>query len=143
MARYPRFQDEFLESICIAFQKRRKSLSHRASYADIAKVYERRGPDAEEHVEIDLVKYDRALLRLWAWPDRFIWLDARRPTKKGWDWSWTRDGRLVGSSSAPDVIAALEATYDTLYEMNADRADELNEPWVRVLARGPVAARFQ
>jgi len=94
-------------------------------------------------VEIDLVKYDKALLRLWAWPDRFIWLDARRPTKKGWDWSWTLDGRLVVSVSASEAIAALEATYDRLYEMNASRTNELNEPWERLLARGPVAVLFQ
>jgi hypothetical protein len=141
MGPFPRFQDEFLESLAFAFLKRRKSLSHRASHADFAKVYERMGSETAARLEIDLVNYDDASLRLWARPDRKIWLDARRPAKKGWAWSWTREGRLLGERSASAVIAALEETYDMLYEMDASHASALGGPWTRLLAQGPKAVR--
>jgi hypothetical protein len=145
MARFPRFQDEFLESVSVAFQKRQKSFSHRASDADVAKVYERRTErrGAEEYLEIWLVAYDSASLRLWAWPDRFIRLEARRPMKKGLAWSWAYDGRLLGERSASEVIAALEETYGLFYEMEASRTNAFSGPWERLLARGPQAIRLE
>jgi hypothetical protein len=141
MGQFPRFEDKFLESVAFAFRKRRKSLGHRATHADFAKVYERMDSEAAARLEIDLVKYDGASVRLWAWPSRRIWLDARRLTKKGWAWSWTHEGRLLGECSAPQVTAALEETYDLLYEMDTSRAHELAKPWTRLLAQGPKAVR--
>ena len=135
----PRFQDEFLESLAVSFRKRRKSLSHRTRRAEVAKVYELVDGKKLERLEIDLVKYDEASLRLHAWPDRLIWLDARRLTKKGWAWSWTREGRLLGEPRL--VIAALEQTLDILFEMDASRTRELDGPWSQLLARGPIEIR--
>src|SRR3954468_7139072 len=129
MSSSPRFQDDFLESVAFAFRKRRKALSHRARHAEFAKVYELMGAEKLERLEIDLAKYDGASLRLWAWPDRQIWLDARLLAKTGWVWSWTHEGRLLGERSAADAIKALEHTYDMLYEMDAVRASTLSEPW--------------
>jgi hypothetical protein len=137
MTPVPRFEDEFLESVAFAFRKRRKSLKHRASNVDFAKVYERMASEKLARLEIDLLKYDDATIRLWAWPDRQIWLDARRPAKKGWAWSWTYEGRLLGERSAPDIIAALEETFDMLYQMDSTRVSVLDRPWVKLLAKGP------
>ena len=133
----PHFQSEFLESVALAFRKRRKALSHRASSADLAKVYELVDGEKIERLEIHLPKYDNVLLRLHAWPDKLVWLDARRSSKEGWIWSWTHEGRLLGAHKAPEVIRALEDTLGLLFEMNASRTQELCSPWDRLLAQGP------
>lgn len=137
MSNDPRFDSEFLEALALAFRKRRKALRHKARGAGYAKIYERVGDEKMERLEIHLPKYDGALLRLHAWPDRKIWLDARRSAKKGWAWSWTKEGRLLGTWSAAEAMQILEATFDRLYEMTADHVDELSEPWNALLADGP------
>lgn len=137
MSNDPRFDSEFLEELALAFRKRRKALRHKATGAGYAKVYERIGDEKVERLEIHLPKHDGALLRLHAWPDRMIWLDARRSAKTGWAWSWTKEGRLLGTCSAVDAVQTLEATFDHLFEMTAAQVDELSEPWNALLAGGP------
>ena len=137
MSQTPRFEDEFLESIAVAFRKRRKSLSHRTDRAECSKVFEQLSSEREERLEIDLVQRDRSSLRLWAWPERHIWLDARRSTKVGWAWEWTHEGRLLGEKTAREVIVAVEETHAMLYNMNAGRVQALFGPWTQLLARGP------
>lgn len=135
------FESEFLEELSIAYRKRRKSLSHRASSADLAKTYELVETERMERLEIYLPNYDKVVLRLHAWPDRSIWLDARRSSKQGWVWSWTHEGRLLRSHGAKEVIEALEETLDTLFEMNSLRTQELSGPWNALLAQGPKEVR--
>jgi len=130
-----RFQDEFLESIAVAFRKRASSIRHRASRMELSKVYELVDREKVERLEIDLLSVGKTSLRLHAWPDRLIWLDARRPTKKGWTWSWTYEGRLLASTV--DVIASMELSLDLLAGMETSRTGELDQLWVRLLARGP------
>ena len=137
MNQFPRFDSEFLEGLAFAFRKRRKALSHRAQSAEYAKVYELIEGEKTERLEIHLPYFDWGLLRLHAWPDRQIWLDARRSAKKGWAWKWTYDGRLLGNCAASDVIKALEDTLDPLPRMDSSRTHELSGPWSRLLATGP------
>jgi hypothetical protein len=141
MNQFPRFQSEFLDGLAFAFRKRRKSLSHRAESAEYTKVYEMVGAVKEERLEIHLPMWSWGRLRLVAWPNRFIWLDARCPTKKGWAWSWTYDGRLLGEYAAPDVIKAIEDTLGPLHNMDSSKTGEFCKPWIRLLARGPTEVR--
>jgi hypothetical protein len=135
------FDDEFLQSVAEAFRRRRKALNHRASRADCQKVYEVSESSRTERLEIYLEDGTRqrgALLRLHAWPDRWIWVDARRSTKTGWAWEWTYEGRLLGKHAGQDVVEALEKTYDLLPSMDAALTQELVKPWKRLLAKGPL-----
>jgi len=141
MSSIPRFESEFLEGLAFAFRKRRKSLSHRSSAPECVKVYELVGDNRMERLEIYLPKCGKAMLRLHAWPDRQIWLDARQPTKMGWAWAWTREGRLSGSCGAQEAFGALEETFDRLFEMTSSRTIELSEPWATLIANGPKPVR--
>lgn len=143
MANDPAFESDFLSDLAVAFRKRRKALSHRASIAEYAKVYELIQSESVERLEIRIGNTSRnaALLRLHAWPDRQIWLDARHSLKTGWAWAWTYDGRLLGKHQGQDVIAALEETLASMFEMDQSRTDELAKPWKALLARGPSAVR--
>ncbi len=82
--------------------------------------------------------WNRGLLRLHAWPDRWVWLDARCPTKKGWAWSWTYEGRLLGEHSASAIIKTIEDTLGPLHRMDSSKTDEFSTLWKPLLARGPV-----
>jgi hypothetical protein len=137
MNQFPKFESEFLEELAIAFRKRRKALSHRLQSAECAKVYELAEGKKMERLEIYLPYFDWAILRLHAWPDRMIWVDARQSAKKGWAWSWTQDGRLLGDCSARDVIGALEDTIGPLQQMDSSRTRELCASWSHLLAKGP------
>jgi hypothetical protein len=137
MSNVPRFQDPFLEDLAFAFRKRRKALAHKTRLAEHAKVYELVDGEKMERLEIELVEYEKITLRLHAWPDRLIWLDARRSAKRGWAWVWHYDGRLLGRSSPSKVIEALEVSRALLHDMNASRTQFLAEPWARLIARGP------
>jgi hypothetical protein len=136
------FSDPFLENIALAFRKRRKAIKYHASRAELSKVYEKMRAEDAARLEIDLAHHDGSSLRMWAWPDRFLWLDARRLEKNvGWAWSWTQEGRLVGTCTAPDLIKALEDTFDTIYGVKASGTAALGKPWAKLLAQGPKAVR--
>jgi hypothetical protein len=132
------FQDAFLESLATSFRKRRKALKHHALDVKFLQGIEQSGM---LRLEIELARMDKSRLRLWAWPDRLIWLDARRPSKKGWVWTWTYEGRLAGGRSTQDIIAALEDTFGMIYRIDASLTASLDEPWAKLLAQGPKIAR--
>jgi hypothetical protein len=137
MSPIPRFKEEFLESLAFAFRKRHKAIKYSMRPAEFAKTYDRSGSERSERLEISLRHYSDAWLTLHAWPDRMIWLDARRREKTGPRWKWSFEGRLVGDSSPLEVVAALEETIALLFEMDAPRTHVLNGPWIRLLAQGP------
>jgi hypothetical protein len=137
MNQIPHFESEFLERLSFAFRKRRKALSHLAEGAEFAKVYELIADKKTERLEIHLPYFNWGLLRLHAWPDRQVWVDARCPAKKGCAWSWTYDGRLLGDTSVTDIILALEGTIITFQHMDDSRTHEISSLWERLLARGP------
>jgi len=139
MSPIPRFQDDFLESLAFSFRKRHKALKHYVRHAEFAKTYDWIGPERSERLEISL--YDGAWLTLHAWPNRHIWLDARRREKIGPRWKWNFEGRLLGDVPTTNVVEALEETIALLFEMDAPRTHVLNGPWTRLLAQGPKPVR--
>jgi len=137
MSNVPRFQDPFLEDIAFAFRKRRKALSHKVRLAEYAKVYELWDGEKIERLEIELHEYEQITLRLHAWSDRQLWLDARRSAKRGWAWAWTYRGRFLGDSPASKIIEALEVSLTLVHGMTASRTGDLAEAWARLIAQGP------
>ncbi len=138
----PKFQNDFLEALAIGFRKRRKAIRNKALRANYVKAYEILNSEKKERLEIDIEDgptLSGATLRMHAWPDRVIWLDARKPTKQGWAWSWTYDGRLGGTYAPRDIVEALEQTHSLLPSMDKNLTQKLTEIWCRLLARGPSA----
>lgn len=135
-----RFESPFLSELAEDFRKRRRSLSRRSHRAEMQKAYEVVGEERVERLEIYLQQDHRGnspTLRLHAWPDRLLWLDARAGSKNGWLWSWTADGRLLGEHWERRAIQALEASYDLLRQMDQSHVAKLSERWSALLARGP------
>ena len=135
----PRFESGFLAEVAEAFRKRRKSLVHRNAAPELYKTYDRNESSSIERLEIYLEHGagGQIILNLHAWPDRFLWLYARRLSKAGTVWSWEYDGRLLGNNTGQDTISALEETYSLLYRLEGGNTDSLTSPWKARLARGP------
>jgi hypothetical protein len=136
----PIFESGFLTELADAFRKRRKSLRHRGSVPEIFKVYQQRGDEVIERLEIaleDNTQKNGAVLRLNATPDRKIVVSARKLSKNREGWSWRYDGKLLGTHGGRDAIAALEETCELLPRVEQSNLDILAAPWRHLLARGP------
>jgi len=140
MTSIPPFENELLNEIAEAYRKRRKSLKHRNSRPEFYKVYEQGARGTVERLEIvleDGTKKNSAVLRLNAWPDRYVSVGVRNLGKSAPGWSWAFEGRLLRKFSGRDMLAALEATLDLLPRTDGLNTEMFNSPWKPLLARGP------
>lgn len=137
----PQFESDFLNDVAFSFKKRRKSLKHRCAQIAFGKVYEIENNQETERLELKLQARSSSKgerLRLHAWPDRWIWVDARKGAKKGWEWEWTFDGRLLGAFTGRDLIAAVEESLAfSFYSDTAPQSYDVSNIWQPLLAKGP------
>ena len=131
------FESEFLESLAAAFRRRRKAISHGSQQASCAKVYESTARQKLERLEIHIQMRTRGKFRLHAWPDRMVWLDARKSAKAGWAWEWTLDGRLLGQADIGLIIGAVEKSLELFYEIDGPQVHKFAPVWIRLVAQGP------
>jgi len=92
---WPSFNSHFLNEVTRVIKKRSKSTKKKVSSFIIQKVIEKEGDSEFEKLEIELViSVNRATIRLFFWEDRFVWIDSRLLSKKGWQAEWTTEGRV-------------------------------------------------
>lgn len=139
---FPEFENQFLESLVFSLKKRRKSLAHKNVTIRCDKVYETteglRTEIAEVVLDDSIAPNRSAALRLNVWPNRWVWVDARKYEKKGLAWSWSFEGRLQGNCSARDLVETAEESF--LFSRYADPSptiSEINKYWHAILATGP------
>jgi hypothetical protein len=77
------------------------------------------------------------LIRVHAWEDRWVWLDARHSSKAGWIWQFTAQGRLVKSPRTPAVISRVESMMRAAYLPPTEVPRAMAAIWVHCLAPGP------
>lgn len=136
----PHFESAFLENLSTAFRNRRRALSQRACRVEIAKTYEIEHKNERLEIEIGGVVGKGPVLQFHAWPDGRVWVEARHPTKDGWAWSWTNDGRLNGREPK-DVVEVLETTFELVGEVTPGRGGTLNDLWKPLLVEMPKSAK--
>jgi hypothetical protein len=138
MADHPSFESVFLTELATAFRNRRRALSHRACNVELIKAHEE-GDSGRERLEIQIggIVGRGPLLRLHAWNDRLVWLDARRPAKEGWAWSWTTEGVTTATSGASHLLDAIEETWLLIGDITAGRTETLQSLWAPHLAPKP------
>jgi hypothetical protein len=95
---------------------------------------------ARGRVDVDIgfrVDGARIFLRIHIWDDRWVWIDARRSSKSGWVWEFTREGRFTSPAGARGVVANAEATMDAAF-LSADQVpNAMSAIWSKSLATGP------
>ena len=140
---WPRFEDSLLEDIAFSLRKRRKTLKHSTDGIRCERLVEIEDSETTEKMELEVRLTNKTSVRVFAWSDRWLWVDARASAKKGWAWEWTRDGRLLGGCGGKDVVGAIENTLSKTHFVDSQQTDVFTEIWKRLLARGPEEVRFR
>ena len=127
----------FLAGVLAALAKRRKAIRHKVRSISVEKVLERTSADEREKLEISS-SVGAARLRLFVWEDRWVFIDARTPTKaSGWAWEFNYQGRLLGDE-AHALIHAFEQSIDAA---TIQSGEALGGVWKPLLATGPRPSR--
>jgi hypothetical protein len=141
----PNFESQFLTQIAEAFVRKRKSLKYNASILKFHKIYDIVEGKKVEKIEISVessLSRNSVRMRLYIWEDRWVWIDARKAGKMGWDWEFSKHGRLSGDCSPRQLIEAFKQFYfsSSLFDTQA-RTLEASTIWGEILAAGPVEVR--
>lgn len=117
MTDQPEFEAPALSEIVRAIRKRSKALKRSFSEIGLEKVHDDAHSPPMECLNVSLrigpsPSGPRIKLRVWA--DRWAWVDARQPSKKGWLWASTSEGRIAGGKTGADFVSALESFYTLL-----------------------------
>lgn len=123
----------FLTDLAVALDKRRRAIRYKVRDLRIEKGNDRLSADEPDKLEVT-GKVGPAKLRVFVWEDRWVFVDARTPTKReGWSWESTHEGRLIGGD-AEVLVSALEASIDAA---RSQSSDDLSRLWKSLLASGP------
>ncbi|MCG8593929.1 MAG: hypothetical protein MI785_06070 [Kiloniellales bacterium] len=136
---WPSFESAPLSDLVKSLKKRSKALKHKTETLSCERVLVEEGSVRVEKFELVMSSYRRVALRFFLWEDGWAWVDARQPSKKGWVWVWTYEGKLLGRYGGKEVEEALEMTLDSVCETPAETLKALTQIWKPLLAQGPVA----
>ena len=104
----------FADDVFAALNRRSKAIRY-AGELSIERVTVFNAVDPLDLGRVDIsIVVKPVSVRLWVWPDRWIWLDARRPGPRhsgGWVWSQTLEGRFIGGGPVETLEATVAATY--------------------------------
>lgn len=129
------FKSAFLTDVLLALAKTRKAIRHKVRQLAVEKVLEHTDGDHHEKLEICCEVGAREKIRLFLWDDRWVFVDARTPTKdSGWKWEFTHQGRLGGGSVGRALVQAFEQSIEAAADQSADG---LGRVWMPLLASGP------
>lgn len=126
-----------------AFRRRAKSIKHSGASIEFIPVTE--GTDGEEspngRLEVTIyqpvAQSKRAVIRVHIWDDRWLWVDGRLPSKTGWRWHFTTEGRFVSPGGAEHLVAMVERMLVVSGLSGDSVSTEMQLIWERNLAKGP------
>lgn len=76
------------------------------------------------------------IVRAHAWPDHWVWIDARHSVQGGWRWQFTTQGRFVNSAGARKLVANIEKMLRTAQRPAAEVPDAMHAIWDGALLSG-------
>ena len=99
-----------LASIISATQSRAAELERRYRAVSCRKIMVEQTGGLREGVALELTRIEPLyrLIRVHAWDDRWVWIDARQADKTRWIWSWTLEGRLAPGLGGLHLLDAIE-----------------------------------
>jgi len=77
------------------------------------------------------------ILRVHAWEDRWLWIDARHSSKRGWVWEFSMQGRLLPAAGARGIVTKVEEMMRAAHLPAAEVTKSMATIWARTLAAGP------
>jgi hypothetical protein len=137
----PADDNDFVSEFAFALHKRAKAIKHRGVKIESQRVKEIKNgvesPIARLDVKLTYRIEQRVTLTVAVWPDRWIWVDARRSSKRGWLWASTLEGRFLARAGAPDLVRHIEATLDASHGPHDHVPHKIAAVWAGSLAHGP------
>ena len=132
-------ENDFAAAVRLAFLKRNKALSRRGATVECTPVKEIVDGHESDVGRTDVriayrVQGARISLRLTAWGDRWVWVDARRSSKLGWAWESTSKGRFFAPDEARDLVARVEETLSACHLPVGDVPRAISAIWSECLA---------
>ena len=141
MESLPNFNSQFLNECVKSFSKVRKSLKHSSQELKINKIIEVREVDEFEKIELVIrasLSRNGIRVRLHVWDDRWIWIDARKSVKNGWEWEHNIEGRLSGHVTERDLMKTLKTFYKETFLYVSETAQAMfDNHWKAIVAQGP------
>jgi hypothetical protein len=134
---------DFSVALLEALRKRSKALSRRGATIECSPVKELVDGRESGLGRTDVtIRYRRGegpdvQLRVHAWGDRWVWVDARRNSKAGWMWEYTNEGRFILPGGARGLVELIERTMDCAHLAASDVVRAIAALWSRCLAVGP------
>jgi len=75
------------------------------------------------------------IVRVHAWPDRWVWVDARHSVRGGWQWQFTTQGRFI-VDGARALVANAEKTVHAAHRPAGEVPAAMHAIWDGVLISG-------
>jgi frataxin-like iron-binding protein CyaY len=76
------------------------------------------------------------IVRAHAWPDHWVWIDARHSVRGGWRWQFTTQGKFVSAGGARALVANVEKMLRTAQRPAAEVAEAMHAIWRGCLIGG-------
>lgn len=131
--------DETLKEVYESVRRRSKAIRHRGGTLTYARVIERENECETEKLEFSY-RSNRAktspVIRMYVWSDRWVWIDARKSAKRGWEWEWTGEGRVFGPSIGQFLTKAFENSISEMTRNNENTASNIEVIWNSLLSDG-------
>ena len=139
MSAIPHFADsQFLTAVVEALRKRGRAIKHQGVSLTTTRTVEVTDGEKCERLEIEARLRKRQQFKLFAWDDRALWMHAAEGSPAGsWNFQFTDGGRLMSAHTAADLVSALEASWEAMFEITAEDLDRLGSIWSPLLAKGP------
>jgi len=132
----PSSENEFLASVLASMKKRQKAIKYKTTAMTCDKVIETHDSVRKEKLETSF-RWMKRDLRAFVWEDRWVWVDFRSASKRGWLWEWTFEGRLLPRHDGRVLVDALEKTLDAAPSDDAGDVSVFGAIWRTLLAQGP------
>ena len=134
-------RERFPPALLEAFRRRGRAIVHRGATVDSVLVPDQADDYGEviDRCEITIafrVDGRSVLIRAHAWEDRWLWIDARHSSKKGWTWEFSTEGRLLPPPSPAAVITRLESMMDAAHQPPVEVPRLMSAIWTHALAKG-------
>jgi hypothetical protein len=133
---------DFSSAVLEVFRKRSRAISRRGATVQCVPVKEIVDGIKSQRGRTDVsiayrIEGARVELRVHAWGDRWVWIDARRHSKSGWVWEFTNEGRFVSPNGARDLVACVEDTLDASFLASSKVSQAMSLIWSKRLSTGP------
>ena len=76
------------------------------------------------------------LTRAHAWPDHWVWIDARHSVRGGWQWQFTTQGRFIAASGARALVANVEKMMHMAHRPAGEVPGAMHSIWDGALISG-------